>query len=56
MRFNVLQLLKDLRLHGREVSDADIIHWANLKVKNAGKTTRMESFKVPSISIIFFLT
>ncbi|KAG0559488.1 hypothetical protein KC19_10G108900 [Ceratodon purpureus] len=56
MRFSVLQLLKDLRLHGREVSDADIIHWANLKVKNAGKTTRMESFKDRSLSTgLFFL-
>jgi plastin-1 len=56
IRFSMLQLLKDLRLHGREVSDADIIHWANLKVRNAGKTTRMESFKDKSLSSgLFFL-
>ena len=51
MRFSMLQLLKELKLHGREVSDADIIHWANLKVRNVGKTSRMESFKVNCISI-----
>lgn len=46
MRYSILQLLKKLKLHGRDVSDADILHWANVKVKNAGKSTRMESFKV----------
>lgn len=53
MRFSMLQLLKELKLHGREVSDADIIHWANLKVRNVGKTSRMENFKVKCISIKF---
>lgn len=46
MRYSILQLLKKLKLHGRDVSDADILHWANVKVKNVGKSTRMESFKV----------
>uniref|UniRef100_A0A7I4AZU4 Uncharacterized protein n=1 Tax=Physcomitrium patens TaxID=3218 RepID=A0A7I4AZU4_PHYPA len=56
MRFSMLQLLKDLKLHGREVSDADIIHWANLKVRNVGKTSRMENFKDKSLSTgLFFL-
>ncbi|XP_024385429.1 fimbrin-1 [Physcomitrium patens] len=56
MRFSMLQLLKDLKLHGREVSDADIIHWANIKVRNVGKTSRLESFKDKTLSTgLFFL-
>lgn len=33
MRFNVLQLLKNLRSHsqGKEITDADILNWANKK-------------------------
>ena len=50
----MLQLLKELKLHGREVSDADIIHWANLKVRNVGKTSRMENFKVKYILMKIF--
>lgn len=52
MRYNILQLLKKLKLHGRDVSDADILHWANVKVKNVGKSTRMESFKVRMLLLL----
>ncbi|XP_038972766.1 fimbrin-5-like isoform X1 [Phoenix dactylifera] len=58
MRSNILQLLKNLRCHsqGKEVSDADILSWANNKVKKSGKTSQMESFKDKSLSNgIFFL-
>lgn len=58
MRFNILQLLKNLRCHaqGKEISDADILRWANNKVKKSGKTSQMESFKDKSLSSgIFFL-
>jgi hypothetical protein len=54
MRFNILQLLNKLRFHsqggsqGKEISDADILDWANSKVKASGRTSRMESFKVPN--------
>lgn len=49
----MLQLLKNLRSHsqgkeGREITDADILEWANRKVKISGKTSQMESFKVKS--------
>lgn len=52
MRFNILQLLNKLRFHsqgsqGKEISDADILNWANSKVKASGRSSRMESFKVP---------
>ncbi|KAK8505942.1 hypothetical protein V6N13_002598 [Hibiscus sabdariffa] len=52
MRFNMLQLLKNLRSHShvKEITDADILNWANRKVKKAGRTSQMESFKDKSLS------
>lgn len=52
MRFNILQLLKNLRSHseGKEVTDADILDWANDRVRRTGRTSRMESFRVKLIS------
>ncbi|OVA16210.1 Calponin homology domain [Macleaya cordata] len=58
MRCNIIQLLKNLRSHSheKEITDADILHWANTKVKNAGKSSHMNSFKDKSLSDgIFFL-
>lgn len=58
MRFSMLQLLKNLRSHsqGKEITDADILSWANTKVKKAGKTSQMESFKDKNLSSgVFFL-
>ncbi|TKY57508.1 Fimbrin-5 protein [Spatholobus suberectus] len=58
MRFTMLQLLKNLRSHsqGKEITDADILNWANNKVKRAGRTSQMESFKDKNLSSgIFFL-
>ncbi|KAK9005153.1 hypothetical protein V6N11_042599 [Hibiscus sabdariffa] len=58
MRFNMLQLLKSLRSRsrGKEITDADILNWANRKVKISGRTTQIESFKDRSLSTgLFFL-
>nr|CAB3450902.1 unnamed protein product [Digitaria exilis] len=61
MRFNILQLLNKLRFHpqgsqGKEITDADILNWANSKVKASGRTSQMESFKDKSLSNgLFFL-
>ncbi|GAA0147126.1 non-motor actin binding protein [Lithospermum erythrorhizon] len=58
MRFSMLQLLRNLRSHsqGKEIKDADILKWANNKVKRCGKQSQMESFKDKSLSNgIFFL-
>ncbi|XBH99258.1 hypothetical protein VPH35_128634 [Triticum aestivum] len=61
MRFNILQLLNKLRFHsqgsqGKEITDADILSWANNKVKVSGRNSRMESFKDKNLSSgIFFL-
>ncbi|EOX93755.1 Actin binding Calponin (CH) domain-containing protein isoform 1 [Theobroma cacao] len=58
MRYNILQLLKNLRFHshGKEITDVDILRWANTKVSNSGNQSRMDSFKDKSLSDgIFFL-
>ncbi|KAK6947011.1 Calponin homology domain [Dillenia turbinata] len=58
MRYNMLQLLKNLRARsqGKEITDADILNWANNKVKKAGRKSQMESFKDKNLSNgIFFL-
>ncbi|KAG8642127.1 fimbrin-5 [Manihot esculenta] len=59
MRFTMLQLLQNLRSHSshsEEITDNDILNWANNKVKKVGKTSQMENFKDKSLSNgIFFL-
>ncbi|KAL9263075.1 Fimbrin-1-like protein [Drosera capensis] len=58
MRFNMLQLLMNLRnySHGKEITDSDILCWANQKVKSTGRRSRMESFKDKSLGNgLFFL-
>eukprot|EP00258_Populus_trichocarpa_P010061 XP_002317323.2 fimbrin-1 [Populus trichocarpa] len=58
MRYNMLQLLKNLRSHsqGKEITDADILKWANNKIKQTGRTSKIENFKDKSLSSgIFFL-
>ncbi|XP_058210540.1 fimbrin-5-like [Rhododendron vialii] len=58
MRFTMLRLLKNLRSHsrGKEITDNDILSWANNKVKSSGRTSRMDSFKDKNLSNgIFFL-
>ncbi|XP_074310874.1 fimbrin-1-like [Silene latifolia] len=56
MRCNMLQLLKNLRFYSnaKEITDADILNWANLKVKSCGRRSRIESFRDKSISNGFF--
>ncbi|CAM8986918.1 unnamed protein product [Rhodiola kirilowii] len=58
MRYTMLQLLKNLRSHaqGKEITDNDILKWANRKVKSSGRTSKMQSFKDKSLSNgLFFL-
>ncbi|KAE8663238.1 Fimbrin-4 [Hibiscus syriacus] len=58
MRYNILQLLKNLRFHshGKEITDVDILRWANTIVSGSGRQSRMDSFKDKSLSDgIFFL-
>jgi len=53
MRFHMLQLLKSLRSRtlGKEMTDADILSWANRKVRTMGRKLQIESFKVPFFTI-----
>ncbi|XP_075522991.1 fimbrin-1-like [Primulina tabacum] len=58
MRFNMLQLLKNLRsrFQDKEIQDADILIWVNRKVKNSGRKSQIESFKDKRLSSgLFFL-
>ncbi|XP_074561681.1 fimbrin-2-like, partial [Curcuma longa] len=58
MRYNILQLLKNLRFHSneKEIKDVDILDWANNQVKNCGRHSHMDSYKDRSLSSgIFFL-
>ncbi|XP_024005291.1 fimbrin-1 isoform X2 [Eutrema salsugineum] len=58
MRFHMLQLLKSLRsrTRGKEMTDADILSWANRKVRTMGRKSQIESFKDKSLSNgLFFL-
>jgi len=56
MRFHVVSILKGLsKKSGGDITDADIIKWANDTVSAAGKTTRMESFKDSSLRNSAFL-
>ncbi|KAK9142535.1 hypothetical protein Syun_011935 [Stephania yunnanensis] len=57
-----VQLIKilNLRFHsqgqGKEMTDADILNWANNKVKSTGRNSQMDSFKDKSLSDgVFFL-
>jgi plastin-1 len=51
-----VQTLASLSKGGREVTDSDIVKWANDTVKKAGKSSSMKSFKDPAIkNAVFFL-
>jgi len=54
MRHYVLNFLKHMS-KGREISEEDIISWANGKVSGSGKRTKMESFKDRSLSDCLFI-
>jgi len=55
MRHHVLSILRKLG-GGQNISDDQIIQWANNKVAQAGKHSHMKSFKDPSLSdSIFFI-
>lgn len=53
----MLQLLKNLksRTQGKEITDTDILTWANEKVRSAGRTSQMESFKVRRSQFFFII-
>jgi len=57
MRFHVVSILKGLSAkQGGQVSDQDIIKWANETVKSHGKHSKMDSFQDSSLKTgIFFI-
>ncbi|KAL1209655.1 Fimbrin-3 [Cardamine amara subsp. amara] len=58
MRTHMLQLLKNLRTwtRGKDMTDSEILSWANRKVRIMGRKSQIESFKDKSLSSgLFFL-
>eukprot|EP01133_Synstelium_polycarpum_P008010 gene8010-9410_t len=57
MRYNVLSILKSLsKRSGHDISDSEMVKMANDRVKQSGKTTKMDSFQDKSLSdSLFFL-
>jgi plastin-1 len=56
MRFHVISILKGLsKKSGGDITDNDIIKWANDTVAASGKSSRIESFKDPSLRTSIFL-
>ncbi|KAJ1766291.1 fimbrin [Coemansia sp. RSA 1813] len=54
MRANIVQTLASLSTDGREVTDRDMIDWAN-KTAASGSSTRIRSFSDPSLASGHFL-
>ncbi|KAG0196293.1 hypothetical protein BGX28_010338 [Mortierella sp. GBA30] len=48
MRENVTQTMKKLSKSGRDITDMEMIRWANDAVQRGGKTSKVSSFKDPS--------
>ena len=56
MRLNIVKTLASLSKGGREVTDMDMVKWANDTVKKGGKASTMRNFKDSSLkNAVFFL-
>jgi len=56
MRFHVVSIIKSLSKEGKDVTEDDMVKWANGAVHASGKTSKMDSFKDSSLkSIVFFI-
>ena len=55
MRLNIIQTLVSLSKSRREITDVDLVQWANDTVKHGGKSTKMNSFKDSSLRNGIFL-
>ncbi|GEM12510.1 Ca2+-binding actin-bundling protein [Rhodotorula toruloides] len=49
MRRNILSTMASLSKGGREITDSDIVKWANEQVQKGGKRSSMRSFKDPTL-------
>lgn len=54
MREHIIQTLKSLSKDGVDITDNDLIAWANSAVKASGKKTSMSSFKDPALRTSHF--
>ncbi|KAG0356893.1 hypothetical protein BGZ54_000562 [Gamsiella multidivaricata] len=55
MRENVTQTMKKLSKSGRDITDMEMIRWANETVQRGGKTSKVGSFKDPSFKTGVFV-
>lgn len=49
MRRNIVSTMASLSKGGRDITDSDIVRWANDQVKKGGKSSTMRSFKDPGL-------
>jgi plastin-1 len=50
MRYHVVSLLKGISTKtGADITDADMVKWSNDRVHGAGKTSKMDNFKDPTL-------
>eukprot|EP01112_Ceratiomyxa_fruticulosa_P022221 TRINITY_DN8075_c0_g1_i4.p1 TRINITY_DN8075_c0_g1~~TRINITY_DN8075_c0_g1_i4.p1 ORF type:complete len:491 (+),score=115.86 TRINITY_DN8075_c0_g1_i4:335-1807(+) len=55
MRHHIFSILQQLKFGGREVSEDDMVSWANKKVSSAGKITSISDFRDKSLATGLFL-
>jgi plastin-1 len=56
MRMHVISIIKTLSKDGKDVTEDDMVQWANNKVKSVGKSSKMDSFKDSSLkTCVFFV-
>jgi len=55
MRDHIIQTLKSLKNNDKDVTDTDIINWANETVKRGNRTSSMTSFKDSNLKTGIFL-
>ncbi|CDH10701.1 related to Fimbrin [Zygosaccharomyces bailii ISA1307] len=55
MRRNITNTLRTLSSSGRDMSDSQILKWAQDQVQKGGKSSKIHSFKDPQLSTAHFL-
>jgi len=55
MRDHIIETLKSLKNNDKDITDTDIINWANETVKRGNRTSTMSNFKDPSLKTGVFL-
>jgi len=56
MRLHVISIIKSLSKDGKDITEEDMVKWANGVVKGAGRSSKMDSFKDSSLKTgVFFI-